>query len=178
MIESIIVVSIVSTIFFGTCICLCILWDEICKQKGITRQKRIRWGTGIYLTFINSALANASFAVAQKLIANGTSEFRAYLVTGVPLACVLILLSIWVSWTAAGLPGHSTAPPQRTSQPRPSRGSSNPRLVELQRQLVRMVGGQIDVACRLVSCEKARLPGKPEVWYWEAAIERLLSDRR
>ncbi|MEM1425281.1 MAG: hypothetical protein AAGF75_01835 [Cyanobacteria bacterium P01_H01_bin.130] len=44
----------------------------------------------------------------------------------------------------------------------------------LRRQLENKVGA--GTAARLVNYERSRVPGKPENWYWEAAIERLARD--
>ncbi len=51
------------------------------------------------------------------------------------------------------------------------RGRVKPRL---RRALENKVGAK--TAERLVGYERSRVPGKPENWYWEAAIERLARD--
>lgn len=49
---------------------------------------------------------------------------------------------------------------------------------DIRHRLFSMVGGDKDAAMRLVSYERNRTPGKSESYYWQAAIEQLLIDRR
>lgn len=63
--------------------------------------------------------------------------------------------------------------PQKTSV-RTMPDQVNP---EVERRLIGMVNGSRSTARRLVDREKVRHPGKPEQWYWEAAIESLIRDR-
>jgi hypothetical protein len=48
----------------------------------------------------------------------------------------------------------------------------------LEAQLLLLVQNQRSTAERLVAFERSRMPGKSEDWYWQAAIERLIRDRR
>lgn len=49
---------------------------------------------------------------------------------------------------------------------------------EVEQRLIAMVNGDRETAHRLVAREKVRYAGKPEQWYWEAAIESLRRDRK
>jgi len=49
---------------------------------------------------------------------------------------------------------------------------------EVEQRLIGMVNGDRETAHRLVDREKLRYAGKPEQWYWEAAIESLIRDRK
>lgn len=48
----------------------------------------------------------------------------------------------------------------------------------LQEEFVRLLGGDVATAKRLVAHEKSLNPGRKENWYWEKAIWRLERDRR
>ncbi len=50
-------------------------------------------------------------------------------------------------------------------------------IAEVQDQLLRMVGGNWDIAERLVDIARQKQPGMPEEWYWKKAIHDLERDR-
>lgn len=86
------------------------------------------------------------------------------------------------STPAARSPKPTTPPsaPKTASAPRPANApqkSGRPsRAIET--QLLRLVHNNRPTAERLVNLERSRQPGRSEDWYWQAAIERLLRDRR
>ncbi|NEQ16270.1 MAG: tetratricopeptide repeat protein, partial [Moorea sp. SIO3E2] len=61
--------------------------------------------------------------------------------------------------------GSSNRESQAPSNIKPSR--------ELQQRLLRLVGGQSDIATRLLDLAKGKYPGMPEKWYWEKVIKDL-----
>ena len=75
---------------------------------------------------------------------------------------------------------------QRQNRPQGRYGSSSHRSAKSQsrvngatrRQLLRMVGGNRDVALRLVSTVQDHYPGRSEQWCWEKAIYDIQRDRR
>lgn len=48
---------------------------------------------------------------------------------------------------------------------------------ELHERLLRMVGGNLDIAERLIDLAKQKYPDRPEEWYWAKVIEDLERDR-
>lgn len=84
----------------------------------------------------------------------------------------------------------STPPPPKVTTPQPSpktasapppaqppQKSGRPRRA-IEKQLLRLVHNNRPTAERLVNLERSRQPGRSEDWYWQAAIDRLLRDRR
>lgn len=75
---------------------------------------------------------------------------------------------------------------QRQSRPRGRYAASGSRFKNAnsgvngatRRQLLRLVGGNRDVATRLVTTVRERYPGKSEQWCWEKAIYDIQRDRR
>jgi hypothetical protein len=69
--------------------------------------------------------------------------------------------------------------PQRGRTQRQQRPTSSPKAnPQLQSQLLNMVGGNREIAHRLVNFARANKPGQSENWYLEKAIEDLVRDRR
>ena len=62
---------------------------------------------------------------------------------------------------------HQNTRPGSNSQPSP----------ELQSHLLGLVGGNWDIAKRLLEIAKQREPGMPEEWYWKQVIKDLERDR-
>ncbi|MGL5059760.1 MAG: tetratricopeptide repeat protein [Microcoleus sp.] len=58
-----------------------------------------------------------------------------------------------------------------------NRSANSPSLDRLQKQLIGLVGGNVDIAHRLVDLARYKKPEMPEEWYWEKAIYDLLRDR-
>lgn len=67
-------------------------------------------------------------------------------------------------------------PPRPDPKPKPAKSRGPSRALEA--QLLLLVQNQRSTAERLVALERSRMPGKSEDWYWQAAIERLIRDRR
>ena len=67
-------------------------------------------------------------------------------------------------------------PPRPDPKPKPAKSRGPSRALEA--QLLLLVQNQRSTAERLVALERSRIPGKSEDWYWQAAIERLIRDRR
>ncbi|MDB9315881.1 hypothetical protein PN462_22405 [Spirulina sp. CS-785/01] len=75
----------------------------------------------------------------------------------------LVALSLWVYRRFR----------KKRTRPRLPKGKPH-----LQRELVRLLGGDEAAASRLVEREKVRNPGHGEDWYWDKVIYNLKRDRR
>jgi len=81
-------------------------------------------------------------------------------------------------------PTNSNKRPNNNKQPphsphrRPAAAPRRRPSQSLERQLLLMVQQNRPTAERLVDLERARVPDQSEDWYWQAAIERLIRDRR
>ncbi|HEY9817716.1 MAG TPA: hypothetical protein V6D20_18210 [Candidatus Obscuribacterales bacterium] len=62
--------------------------------------------------------------------------------------------------------------------PRASSTSQSKSLPQTKKQLIRLNGGNRDVALRLVEQLRLRYPDRSEQWYWEKAIFDIERDRR
>ncbi|TAD77731.1 MAG: hypothetical protein EA001_09190 [Oscillatoriales cyanobacterium] len=81
-------------------------------------------------------------------------------------------------------PANSNQQPKNNKQPphlprrRPAAAPRRRPSQSLERQLLLMVQQNRPTAERLVELERSRVPDQSEDWYWQAAIDRLLRDRR
>lgn len=73
-------------------------------------------------------------------------------------------------------PPPSNAPKAKAPKPSTHRRSRPKKALE--KQLLLMVQQNRPTAERLVDWERSRVPNQSEDWYWQAAIDRLLRDRR
>ena len=89
------------------------------------------------------------------------------------LLAILILVAIyfWLNRHTLQLGGRSKASGLKPVLSGGVRGATR-------RQLLRLVGGNQDVAQRLVDTVKGRYPGRSEQWCWEKAIYDIQRDRR
>lgn len=83
--------------------------------------------------------------------------------------------------------GANSRPPSAASPPPPKSKATAPKAAtprrdrpkkSLEKQLLLLVQQSRATAERLVDFERSRVPNKSEDWYWQAAIDRLLRDRR
>lgn len=146
------------------------LIKEVNKQqpRRVKQQHRQYHPLAWKIAWISAPLSNA---IARFLIYQGIPSFQAYLIPGIPS----LLLVLWSISLEPQSPDSKTQSPNAMQQ---KFISQHGELLSLQKRLLNMVGGETDVAYRLVSLEKSRCGGKPEAWYWQSAIETLIRDRR
>jgi len=85
------------------------------------------------------------------------------------------ILAAWLVWVLVKL-----IKEQQRHHKRPTRRDHalKPANSELQRRLIRLLGGDRTTADRLVKLTRTKYPGQTEGWYWEKTIEDLERDRR
>lgn len=140
-----------------------LLLREIAKQRPqkFRKQKREYHPLVWTIAWVGALFSNA---IARILILHGVSTLQAYLICGIPA----LLLLRW----AMSLNPHAS----NVFQYKPVEQEND--LSFLKKRLINMVYGDRELAYRLVSLEKSRRGGKPEEWYWQAAIDALIRDRR
>lgn len=111
------------------------------------------YATAMFLSLISQV-------VARVLIHQGYPVLQSYLASAFP-SLIIILLIMRSEYLASSTKQlfNSTS------------NNEDPELLAyLQTRLIGMVGRK-DIAYQLVNDEKLRRPGKPEWWYWKAAID-------
>lgn len=67
---------------------------------------------------------------------------------------------------------------KKNKQTRPNNQVNNKIFSGVEKKLVLMLGGDRNVALRLVRSARQKNPGQTELWYWEKVIRDLERDRR
>ena len=139
------------------------LFREIAKnQPQILRKGKQQYHPQAHqIAWLGALLCNT---IARVLIFQGVPNLQAYSIAGVPA----LLILLWIMF----LNSHAS----NVVQYKPVEQEND--LSFLKKRLVNMVYGDRELAHRLVSLEKAKRGGKPEAWYWQAAIDALIHDRR